>query len=100
MNIKYKLTFCQINVYLPVLLELDDGPAAGDGEGVMEELAGEGTVRDSGVWLKSSRHIGEFALYISTCNQPRNLKQKKNNRLLKITGKKHLFNRLADIADR
>ncbi len=47
---------------LPVLLEFEAGPAAGDGEGVIEELAGDGTVRASGVWLKSSRHMGEFAL--------------------------------------
>ena len=46
---------------------------AGDGEGVREEPAGDGMVRASGVWLKSSRHIGEFALYISFSSHPRNL---------------------------
>ncbi len=49
-------------MYVPILLELEAGPAAGEGEGVMEEPAGDGTVSASGVWLKSSRQIGELAL--------------------------------------
>ena len=37
------------------------GPA-GECDGVMEELAGLGAVRASGVWLKSSLQMGELAL--------------------------------------
>ena len=39
----------------------------------MEELAGLGAVRASGVWLKSSLHIGELELYISFSKILRNL---------------------------
>lgn len=52
---------------------LDAGPAAGEEEGVMEEPAGEGMARASGVWLKSSRHIGDWELYISCSSTLKNL---------------------------
>jgi hypothetical protein len=48
------------------------GPA-GEWEGVMDELAGLGAVRASGVWLKSSLQMGELALYISFSRILRNL---------------------------
>ena len=38
------------------------GPAAGEGVGVLDEPAGEGTAKASGVWLKSACHIGELEL--------------------------------------
>jgi hypothetical protein len=38
----------------------------------MDELAGLGAVRASGVWLKSSLHMGELALYISFSRVLRN----------------------------
>ena len=39
----------------------------------MDELAGLGAVRASGVWLKSSLQMGELALYISFSRILRNL---------------------------
>ena len=50
------------NINIPILLMLDAGPAAGEGVGVIEEPAGEGIARASGVWLKSSRQIGDEEL--------------------------------------
>ena len=44
-----KQTYTSSSKYVPILLELEAGPAAGEGEGVMEEPAGDGTVRASGV---------------------------------------------------
>ena len=64
---------------VPILLALDAGPAAGEGVGVMDEPAGEGA-KASGVWLKSSRQIGDDELYSSCSSKPKNLmrKQKKS----------------------
>ena len=48
--------------YVPALLMLDAGPAAGEVVGVMDEPTGEGIARASGVWLKSSLQMGEWEL--------------------------------------
>lgn len=60
---------------LPILLAFEAGPAAGDGVGVMDDPAGEGIARASGVWLKSSRQMGEEELKISCSNKVKNLQK-------------------------
>ena len=44
-----------------LLAPTEAGPAAGEGVGVIM-LTGEGMASASGVWLKSSRQMGEFPL--------------------------------------
>ena len=44
---------------VPNLLTLEEGPAAGEEVGVMEDPAGNGMAKASGVWLKSSRQMGD-----------------------------------------
>ena len=55
------------------LAPADPGPPKGDGVEMMVEQAGDGMDMASGVWLKSSFHMGEPELNSSFSSWPRNL---------------------------